>query len=166
MTTCWNVRPLPPGYCIQQIIVRSDDEVKHPLAGAPPIRNQSRGPKSDFSLHYETIELYEIYQLIKTIMIVLKATQDKVLAVLQSVAGIVERRHTLPILANVLIRRTPHFDVMELEMCPAAVEVPARHSAEVFTLFSRPAAKLKQALVPNLPRTSYFSSKVNGRNAP
>ena len=39
-------------------------------------------------------------------MIVLKATQDEVLAALQSVAGIVERRHTLPILANVLIRKT------------------------------------------------------------
>jgi DNA polymerase-3 subunit beta len=39
-------------------------------------------------------------------MIVLKATQDKVLEALQSVAGIVERRHTLPILANVLIRKT------------------------------------------------------------
>ncbi len=39
-------------------------------------------------------------------MIVLKATQDKVLAVLQSVSGIVERRHTLPILANVLLRKT------------------------------------------------------------
>ena len=39
-------------------------------------------------------------------MIVLKATQEKVLSVLQSVAGIVERRHTLPILANVLIRKT------------------------------------------------------------
>ena len=39
-------------------------------------------------------------------MIVLKATQDKVRAALQSVAGIVERRHTLPILANVLIRKT------------------------------------------------------------
>jgi len=39
-------------------------------------------------------------------MIVLKATQDKVLSVLQSVAGIVERRHTLPILANVLLRKT------------------------------------------------------------
>ena len=39
-------------------------------------------------------------------MIVLKATQDKVLSVLQSVAGIVERRQTLPILANVLIRKT------------------------------------------------------------
>ena len=36
-------------------------------------------------------------------MIVLKATQDKILAALQSVAGIVERRHTLPILANVLM---------------------------------------------------------------
>ena len=34
-------------------------------------------------------------------MIVLKATQDKVLSALQSVAGIVERRHTLPVLANV-----------------------------------------------------------------
>ena len=39
-------------------------------------------------------------------MIVLKTTQDKILSVLQSVAGIVERRHTLPILANVLIRKT------------------------------------------------------------
>jgi len=39
-------------------------------------------------------------------MIVLKAPQDQVVAVLQAVAGIVERRHTLPILANVLIRKT------------------------------------------------------------
>jgi DNA polymerase-3 subunit beta len=39
-------------------------------------------------------------------MIVLKATQERVLSVLQSVSGIVERRHTLPILANVLIRKT------------------------------------------------------------
>jgi len=39
-------------------------------------------------------------------MIVLKASQDDVLGALQAVAGIVERRHTLPILANVLIRKT------------------------------------------------------------
>ncbi|TSE33427.1 DNA polymerase III subunit beta [Tepidimonas charontis] len=38
-------------------------------------------------------------------MIVLQATQERLLAALQSVAGIVERRHTLPILANVLIQR-------------------------------------------------------------
>jgi len=38
-------------------------------------------------------------------MIVLKAVQAQVLEALQSVAGIVERRHTLPILANVLLRK-------------------------------------------------------------
>jgi DNA polymerase III subunit beta len=38
-------------------------------------------------------------------MIVLKATQEKLLSLLQSVSGIVERRHTLPILANVLMRK-------------------------------------------------------------
>lgn len=38
-------------------------------------------------------------------MIVLKATQEKLLAVLQSVAGIVEKRHPLPLLANVLLRK-------------------------------------------------------------
>ena len=39
-------------------------------------------------------------------MIVLKATQDKFLGVLQSIAGIVERRHKLPILANVIVQCT------------------------------------------------------------
>jgi len=37
-------------------------------------------------------------------MIVLMATQEKILSVLQSIAGIVERRHSLPVLANVLLR--------------------------------------------------------------
>lgn len=38
-------------------------------------------------------------------MIVLKSAQDKCLAVLQSVSGIVEHRHTLPILGDRLVRR-------------------------------------------------------------
>jgi DNA polymerase-3 subunit beta len=38
-------------------------------------------------------------------MIVLKTAQEKLLSALQSVSGIVERRHTLPILANVLLRK-------------------------------------------------------------
>ena len=37
-------------------------------------------------------------------MIALMGSQDKVLAVLQSVCGIVERRHTLPCLANGMLR--------------------------------------------------------------
>lgn len=38
-------------------------------------------------------------------MIVLKAPQSRLLGALQAVCGIVERRHTLPVLANVLIRK-------------------------------------------------------------
>ena len=60
-------------------------------------------------------------------MIVLKATQDKVLSVLQSVAGIVERRHTLPILANVLIRKTGS----QLQLTTSDLEIQIRTTAEL-----------------------------------
>jgi len=52
-------------------------------------------------------------------MIVFQSTQDKVLAALQSVAGIVERRHTLPVLANVLVRKVAgqvQFTTSDLEI--------------------------------------------------
>jgi DNA polymerase-3 subunit beta len=52
-------------------------------------------------------------------MIVLKAAQANLLEALQSVAGIVERRHTLPILANVLLRKnggTVEFTTSDLEI--------------------------------------------------
>jgi DNA polymerase-3 subunit beta len=60
-------------------------------------------------------------------MIVLKATQDKVLSVLQSVAGIVERRHTLPILANVLIRKTGS----QIQLTTSDLEIQIRTNAEL-----------------------------------
>jgi DNA polymerase III subunit beta len=60
-------------------------------------------------------------------MIVLKATQEKVLAALQSVAGIVERRHTLPILANVLLRKNG----ASLELTTSDLEIQVRTSAEL-----------------------------------
>ena len=60
-------------------------------------------------------------------MIVLKATQDKVLAVLQSVAGIVERRHTLPILANLLIRKTGS----SVQLTTSDLEIQIRTTAEL-----------------------------------
>ena len=60
-------------------------------------------------------------------MIVLKAPQDKVLAALQSVAGIVERRHTLPILANVLIKKTG----AQLELTTSDLEIQIRTHAEL-----------------------------------
>lgn len=60
-------------------------------------------------------------------MIVLKAPQDQVLAALQSVAGIVERRHTLPILANVLIRKAGG----QLQLTTSDLEIQIRTTAEL-----------------------------------
>src|SRR6187549_2873516 len=60
-------------------------------------------------------------------MIVLKATQEKLLSVLQSVAGIVEKRHTLPILANVLVRKTGP----NLQFTTSDLEIQIRTSADM-----------------------------------
>ena len=60
-------------------------------------------------------------------MIVLKAAQEKFLAALQAVSGIVERRHTLPILANVLIRKTGP----NIEMTTSDLEIQVRTTAEL-----------------------------------
>jgi DNA polymerase-3 subunit beta len=59
-------------------------------------------------------------------MIVLKAGQEKILAALQAVCGIVERRHTLPILANVLLRKTGN----RVEFTTSDLEIQVRTSAE------------------------------------
>jgi DNA polymerase-3 subunit beta len=60
-------------------------------------------------------------------MIVLKAPQAQLLDALQSVAGIVERRHTLPILANVLLRKNG----ATVELTTSDLEIQVRTSAEL-----------------------------------
>ena len=60
-------------------------------------------------------------------MIVLKAPQQKLLEALQSVAGIVERRHTLPILANVLLRKTGE----DIEFTTSDLEIQVRTQASL-----------------------------------
>ena len=60
-------------------------------------------------------------------MIVLKAPQQTLLDALQSVAGIVERRHTLPILANVLMRKNGG----QLELITSDLEIQVRTQAEL-----------------------------------
>jgi DNA polymerase-3 subunit beta len=60
-------------------------------------------------------------------MIVLKAPQERLLTALQSVAGIVERRHTLPILANVLVRKSGPV----IEFTTSDLEIQVRTSAEL-----------------------------------
>ena len=58
-------------------------------------------------------------------MIVLKAPQQKLLEALQSVAGIVERRHTLPILANVLLKKTGE----DIQFTTSDLEIQVRTQA-------------------------------------
>ncbi len=60
-------------------------------------------------------------------MIVFKSTQDKILAAMQSVAGIVERRHTLPILANVLLRKTGS----QVQLTTSDLEIQIRTNADL-----------------------------------
>jgi DNA polymerase-3 subunit beta len=60
-------------------------------------------------------------------MIVLKAPQEKLLSALQAVAGIVERRHTLPVLANVLLRKNGD----QIELTTSDLEIQVRTSAEL-----------------------------------
>ena len=60
-------------------------------------------------------------------MIVLKEAQTKFLDALQAVTGIVERRHTLPILANVLVRKVDS----HLEFTTSDLEIQVRTSAEL-----------------------------------
>jgi DNA polymerase-3 subunit beta len=60
-------------------------------------------------------------------MILLKAAQAEFLAAVQRVAGVVERRHTLPILANVLLRKTGRM----IEFTATDLELQVRTRAEL-----------------------------------
>lgn len=60
-------------------------------------------------------------------MLLSKTVRDKVLAPLQSVSGIVERRHTLPILSNVLIERSGS----TLTFLATDIEIQIRTSTEI-----------------------------------
>ena len=60
-------------------------------------------------------------------MIVFKSTQDQILSALQSVSGIVERRQTLPILANVMLRKTG----ASVQLTTSDLEIQIRTHAEL-----------------------------------
>jgi DNA polymerase-3 subunit beta len=60
-------------------------------------------------------------------MIVSKTTQEQLLGALQAVAGVVEKRHTLPVLANVLLRKSGD----ELEFTASDLEIQVRTTARL-----------------------------------
>ncbi len=60
-------------------------------------------------------------------MIVLKTTQDKILTALQAVSGIVERRHTMPVLANVMLRKAGRM----IELTTSDLEIQVRTTVDL-----------------------------------
>jgi DNA polymerase-3 subunit beta len=60
-------------------------------------------------------------------MILIKAQRDALLKPLQTVTGIVERRHTLPILSNVLISK----NLQTVSFCSTDIEMQIRTSSEM-----------------------------------
>lgn len=99
-------------------------------------------------------------------MIVLKSTQEMVLAILQSVSGIVERRHAIPFLGRMPLRS----DVGEMSLWAGffqpGLKLLTRTLRNTAILSTRPVPQRRHSLVLDLPPSSYFGSKVNGRNAP
>jgi len=82
-------------------------------------------------------------------MIVLKAAQEKFLSALQAVSGIVERRHTLPILANVLLEQKNgklNVTATDLEMQITAVSELAGKEGQSTTVGARKLQDLLRAL--------------------
>ena len=61
-------------------------------------------------------------------MILVKAKRDELLAPLASVSGIIERRHTLPILSNVLIERNG--DALGFLATDIEIQIAARSAIE------------------------------------
>ena len=70
-------------------------------------------------------------------MIILKATQETLINAVQSVSGIVEKRHTMAILCNVLIERRQgilHFVASDLEI-EITTQLPQEMLAHSFVSF-------------------------------
>ena len=84
-------------------------------------------------------------------MIVLKVAQERLLTALQAVSGIVERRHTLPILANVLIRKqgpNVEFTASDLEI---QVRTAASFDGDAGTLQTTVGARKLIDILRSLP---------------
>ncbi len=90
-------------------------------------------------------------------MIVSKTTQEQLLAALQSVAGVVEKRHTLPVLANVLLKKdgdTLQFTASDLEI---QVRTQAQLGGDAGTLATTVAARKLIDILRSLPASQPVS---------
>src|SRR6185436_11414713 len=83
-------------------------------------------------------------------MVLVKAKRDKILAPLSAVSGIIERRHTLPILSNVLLERgaeTLSFLATDIEIqISARSAIPLQGEARALTVGARKLLDILRAL--------------------
>ena len=99
-------------------------------------------------------------------MILIKAQRDALLKPLQTVTGIVERRHTLPILSNVLVSK----DADRISFCSTDIEMQIRTESNMgsgseqlsTTVAARKLLDILRAL-PEQPEItlSYTNKKLN-----
>ncbi|MBV2234482.1 MAG: DNA polymerase III subunit beta [Sterolibacterium sp.] len=95
-------------------------------------------------------------------MLLFKGPRDQILAPLQSVCGIVEKRHTLPILSNVLIEN----DSQRLTLLATDIEIQIKTSTETVaqekTSLTVAARKL-QDILRSLPDTAEVSLTLDDK---
>src|SRR5882724_7234230 len=86
-------------------------------------------------------------------MLTIKAKNSTLLGPLQFVTGIVERRHTLPILSNVLVEvndQTVHFLATDLEVqIKASAKLDTPHKAGSLTVAAKKLQDILRALPPD-----------------
>lgn len=110
-------------------------------------------------------------------MIVLKAPPAPVLQALRAVSGILDRRHTLPILANVLIRGRANNNLYDDDFAMRGTRMTSAQSPLAFAprLTESAGPSIKLAFIGSLEwvrrcvrqLSGFFcASKVNARNAP
>jgi DNA polymerase-3 subunit beta len=98
-------------------------------------------------------------------MILLKTTRDVLLKPIQQITGIVERRHTLPILSNILIQKKSSiisFIATDIEIqISATLENETHNEAEALTVSARKFLDILRALPTNDELT--LSIQANNR---
>lgn len=93
-------------------------------------------------------------------MLLYKGSRDQILSPLQSVCGIVEKRHTLPILSNVLIEKTG--EVLTLLATDIEIQITTRaQSAGSESIAVTVAARKLQDILRALPDSSEISLSLD-----
>jgi hypothetical protein len=114
------------------------------------------------------IELNELAKR-KSRMIVLKAPQDQVLAALQAISGLIERRHTMPLLDRLIVERrlrsSSYEAYVQLRRIQPMLTRLLPMLPPLVPEIARPPIKVALGRVREL-RGFFGATKVNARNAP